>query len=234
MERNPSQAGTNSKPDGTKSKFFGTKSKSISFRESRLFNGLSQIPAKKAFAAPFPGQGPPPNPPWAFGRACRSRPAVPALPMSIASMGTMLTPTSIFRKQMFVIVVGGPLRRRTNREGCALMPEFDRPLRETRSRRKSAAWRPRGTWPVWADSCLSWATNGGQGSAQSRRPACVPLRAPMPGMGYRRTRAGRRRLDQKPVPGRALGRTRPLDRGRRPWRFPSARFQCYHFENSMP
>ncbi len=61
--------GTKSKAGGTKSKFFGTKSKSMSFRESRLYNGLSPIPAEKPFAAALPEQGPTPDPAWAPRRA---------------------------------------------------------------------------------------------------------------------------------------------------------------------
>ncbi len=105
--------GTNSKPDGTKSKFFGTKSKSISFREMRLFKGISPTFTDRASAAPLPGKDrldgrgspgltrgrPRHRPP---GRASSTAPAVcRAWPMSIAFMGTMIMRTSIFRKQMF-------------------------------------------------------------------------------------------------------------------------------------
>ena len=48
-------------------------------------------------------------------------------------MVTMITLSLIFPKQMFEIVAGPPLRLWTDRKGGALRPEFDRPLRQTRS-----------------------------------------------------------------------------------------------------
>ena len=102
------------------------------FRESRLFNGLSPIPADKAFAFPFSKQGPAPSPAKAPGRACPTTPAAArACPISIVSIGAMITPTLIFQKQMFEILAGPPLPPADRSHGDALRPEFDRPSRQT-------------------------------------------------------------------------------------------------------
>ena len=84
----------------------------FSFRNSRLFRRLTPISPDKAFAATLAAQRPPgwPGSPVfnpgdghiGPGRASPTAPAaVPALPISIASMGTMITQASIFRNQMF-------------------------------------------------------------------------------------------------------------------------------------